>query len=161
MPASRWPKRADLTFAQFVMLTPFPGTLDFAAWEKAMGAQPQKVGGIPVTRHWLIPQARRPKVYVDHPVMSAEEIRDRTQRRLGSVLFGSEHLGPVARGEDAEGAAGVRADLEDLPADVRQHRNRDRQRAGEPIGPVGAIDGEAVPSPLRGPSHARLAVALT
>jgi radical SAM superfamily enzyme YgiQ (UPF0313 family) len=73
-------KRADLTFAQFVMLTPFPGTLDFAAWEKAMGAQPQKVGGIPVTRHWLIPQARRPKVYVDHPVMSPEEIRDRTQR---------------------------------------------------------------------------------
>ena len=27
-------ERANLTFAQFVMLTPFPGTLDFAAWEK-------------------------------------------------------------------------------------------------------------------------------
>ena len=31
-------ERAGLTFAQFVMLTPFPGTLDFAAWEKSLGA---------------------------------------------------------------------------------------------------------------------------
>ena len=27
---------AGVTFAQFVMLTPFPGTLDFAAWEKSL-----------------------------------------------------------------------------------------------------------------------------
>ena len=72
-------ERADLTFAQFVMLTPFPGTLDFTAWEKALGSQSPTVGGIPVTRHWLIPQAIRPKVYIEHPVMSAEEIRRRTQ----------------------------------------------------------------------------------
>lgn len=26
---------AGLTFAQFVMLTPFPGTVDFRRWEKA------------------------------------------------------------------------------------------------------------------------------
>ena len=72
-------ERSDLTFAQFVMLTPFPGTLDFTAWEKSMGSQPPRIGGIPVTRHWLIPQAIRPKVYVEHPVMSADEIRRRTQ----------------------------------------------------------------------------------
>jgi radical SAM superfamily enzyme YgiQ (UPF0313 family) len=72
-------ERANVTFAQFVMLTPFPGTLDFADWEKAQGAQPEEVAGIPVTRHWLIPQARRPKVYIEHPVMSADEIRQRTQ----------------------------------------------------------------------------------
>ena len=29
--------RAGVTFAQFVMLTPYPGTVDFKAWEKAMG----------------------------------------------------------------------------------------------------------------------------
>ena len=29
-------EQADLTFAQFVMLTPFPGTVDFAAWEKTI-----------------------------------------------------------------------------------------------------------------------------
>ena len=27
-------QRADVTFAQFVMLTPFPGTVDFAKWEQ-------------------------------------------------------------------------------------------------------------------------------
>jgi radical SAM superfamily enzyme YgiQ (UPF0313 family) len=72
-------ERARLTFAQFVMLTPFPGTLDFAAWEKSLGEEPPRVAGIPVSRHWLIPQANRPKVYVQHPVMTAEQIRSRTQ----------------------------------------------------------------------------------
>ena len=73
-------EQADVTFAQFVMLTPFPGTLDFAKWEQAQGAAPPAVDGVPVTRHWLIPQAVRPKVYVEHPVMSAADIRERTQR---------------------------------------------------------------------------------
>jgi hypothetical protein len=72
-------ERADVTFAQFVMLTPFPGTLDFAAWEKSLGEEPPRVSGIPVTRHWLIPQASRPKIYMNHPVMSADQIRSRTQ----------------------------------------------------------------------------------
>jgi tRNA A37 methylthiotransferase MiaB len=72
-------ERSDVTFAQFVMLTPFPGTLDFVAWEKSLGPEPERVGGIPVSRHWLIPQANRPKVYVEHPVMSADQIRVQTQ----------------------------------------------------------------------------------
>jgi radical SAM superfamily enzyme YgiQ (UPF0313 family) len=72
-------ERANLTFAQFVMLTPFPGTLDFAAWEKSLGEQPPSVNGIPISRHWLIPQGNRPKVYMHHPVMEADEIRKRTQ----------------------------------------------------------------------------------
>jgi radical SAM superfamily enzyme YgiQ (UPF0313 family) len=71
--------RAGLTFAQFVMLTPYPGTVDFEAWEKKMGADAPHVAGIPITRHWLIPQAQRPKVYASHPVMSPDEIRARTQ----------------------------------------------------------------------------------
>jgi len=70
---------ANITFAQFVMLTPFPGTLDFAAWEKSLGTDPERIGGIPINRHWLIPQAQRPKVYTSHPVMSADLIRRRTQ----------------------------------------------------------------------------------
>jgi tRNA A37 methylthiotransferase MiaB len=72
-------ERAGLTFAQFVMLTPFPGTVDFTAWEKSLGDDAAEVGGVPITRHWLIPQANRPKVYTPHPVMSADEIRARTQ----------------------------------------------------------------------------------
>jgi len=71
--------RAGLAFAQFVMLTPYPGTVDFAAWEKRLGDDADRVAGIPITRHWLIPQALRPKVYSPHPVMSPDEIRARTQ----------------------------------------------------------------------------------
>src|SRR4051795_1389237 len=71
--------RAGLTFAQFVMLTPFPGTVDFAAWEKTMESDSTRIGGVPLTPHWLIPQALRPKVYTPHPVMEADEIRRRTQ----------------------------------------------------------------------------------
>jgi radical SAM superfamily enzyme YgiQ (UPF0313 family) len=71
--------RAGLTFAQFVMLTPFPGTVDFATWEKAMAQDETRIAGIPLTRHWLIPEGMRPKVYSPHPVMSGDEIRRRTQ----------------------------------------------------------------------------------
>ena len=70
---------ADLTFAQFIMLSPYPGTVDFIRWEKGLGANPPTIAGIPLTRRWLIPQALRPKLYWDHPSMSAEEIRSRTQ----------------------------------------------------------------------------------
>ena len=34
MATSELAKKADLTFAQFVMMTPFPGTVDFEKWEK-------------------------------------------------------------------------------------------------------------------------------
>ena len=71
--------RAGVTFAQFVMLTPFPGTVDFAAWEKSMEQDTTRIAGVPLTRHWLIPQELRPKVYTPHPVMEADEIRQRTQ----------------------------------------------------------------------------------
>ena len=71
-------EQSGVTFAQFVMLTPFPGTIDFEKWENSMGLLPEKVSGIPITRHWLIPQAQRPKIYMSHPVMSADEIRRRT-----------------------------------------------------------------------------------
>ena len=72
-------RRADITFAQFVTLTPFPGTLDFEKWERENADHMPAVDGIPVSRHWLIPQGKRPKLLTPHPVMSAEEIRQRTQ----------------------------------------------------------------------------------
>jgi len=72
-------KRAGITFAQFVTLTPFPGTLDFEKWEREQGDNMLMVDGVPVSRHWLIPQAKRPKLLTPHPVMSGEEIRLGTQ----------------------------------------------------------------------------------
>jgi radical SAM superfamily enzyme YgiQ (UPF0313 family) len=72
-------QRAGVSFAQFVMLTPFPGTIDFAKWERDAAGGPT-VSGVPLTRYWLIPSWQRPKIYLPHPLMSPEEIRARTQR---------------------------------------------------------------------------------
>ncbi|MEJ7609490.1 MAG: radical SAM protein, partial [Bryobacteraceae bacterium] len=72
-------KQADLTFAQFVMLTPFPGTVDFEKWEKAQGEQPPTVAGTPITRYWLIDPEVRPKMFMPHPTMTSDALRERTQ----------------------------------------------------------------------------------
>ena len=71
--------KAHIAFAQFVMLTPLPGTIDFARWEKEQGENVRRVNGVPVTRYWLIPAQERPKMMMPHPSMSAEELRTRTQ----------------------------------------------------------------------------------
>jgi radical SAM superfamily enzyme YgiQ (UPF0313 family) len=72
-------QRARISFAQFVMLTPFPGTVDFARWEGTAAARAIRKG-VPLHRYWLIPSAQRPKIYSAHPLMSAEQIREQTQR---------------------------------------------------------------------------------
>jgi radical SAM superfamily enzyme YgiQ (UPF0313 family) len=72
-------QKSDIAFAQFVMLTPFPGTVDFAKWEERMADNPTRIAGVPLTRYWLIPPHLRPKVYTPHPVMSADDIRRGTQ----------------------------------------------------------------------------------
>jgi hypothetical protein len=72
-------KQADLTFAQFVTMTPFPGTVDFRHWEESLGATVDRIQGVPVTRYWLLPTSLRPKLFIPHPTMTPEEIRVRTQ----------------------------------------------------------------------------------
>jgi radical SAM superfamily enzyme YgiQ (UPF0313 family) len=73
-------QRAGITFAQFVMMTPFPGTVDFGRWEKEQSLNPTMVGDVPITRYWMIPPEVRPKMFTPHPTMSSEEIRQRTQK---------------------------------------------------------------------------------
>jgi len=72
-------ERADIAFAQFVLLQPLPGTLDFAAWEKALGDEAPRIDGVPLTRYWLLHPSRRPKIYIEHPAMGAAQIRTLTQ----------------------------------------------------------------------------------
>jgi radical SAM superfamily enzyme YgiQ (UPF0313 family) len=72
--------KAGITFAQFVMMTPFPGTVDFGRWEKEQAENPTMVGDVPITRYWLIPIEVRPKMFTPHPTMSSDEIRERTQK---------------------------------------------------------------------------------
>ena len=71
--------RAGVTFAQFVMMTPFPGTVDFTRWEKEQSISPTLVDDVPITRYWLIPIGVRPKMFTPHPSMTSDEIRERTQ----------------------------------------------------------------------------------
>jgi len=118
--------RAGLAFAQFVMLTPYPGTVDFAAWEKSLGGDATRIGDIPVTRHWLIPQAQRPKVYAPHPTMSPDEIRARTQAVWGPLLQSAAHLGAVAVHAYSPSTHRLRLALEAVQADVCEHRDRHR-----------------------------------
>jgi radical SAM superfamily enzyme YgiQ (UPF0313 family) len=73
-------ERADLTFAQFVLLTPFPGTVDFEKWAARESLRGTMIEGVPLTQHWLIPEHRRPRLYTAHPTMTLEEIRLGTQR---------------------------------------------------------------------------------
>jgi radical SAM superfamily enzyme YgiQ (UPF0313 family) len=73
-------KQAGIAFAQFVMLTPFPGTVDFERWEKELGNRAERIHGVPVNRYWLIPSHLRPKLYAPHPTMSPDQIRSLTQQ---------------------------------------------------------------------------------
>jgi radical SAM superfamily enzyme YgiQ (UPF0313 family) len=71
-------QRAGVSFAQFVMLQPLPGTIDFSKWERE-ATNVQTIDGVPLTRYWLIPSEHRPRVYSPHPRMTADELRSRTQ----------------------------------------------------------------------------------
>ncbi len=70
---------ARLDFAQFVTLTPFPGTVDFKKWESEIAQAKETIDGIPLNRFWLIPRHKRPKLYLPHPTMTPKQIREKTQ----------------------------------------------------------------------------------
>ena len=72
-------QRSGVSFAQFVMLTPFPGHRRLRQVGRAGRQHEPTVDGIPLTRYWLIPPSRRPKIYSPHPTMSADAIRRGTQ----------------------------------------------------------------------------------
>jgi radical SAM superfamily enzyme YgiQ (UPF0313 family) len=72
-------QRSGVSFAQFVPMTPFPGTVDFAKWEEDTKGK-ATVNGIPLTRYWLIPPSERPRVYTPHPTMTPDAIRQGTQQ---------------------------------------------------------------------------------
>lgn len=71
--------RAQVAFAQFVTLMVFPGTLDFARWEKKPENAALADNGYPKSRYWLVPKHLRPNLEVPHPSMSSDDIRAGTQ----------------------------------------------------------------------------------
>ena len=72
-------QRSGVSFAQFVMLTPFPGTVDFAKWEQEASGRPD---GQRHPAHTLLadPVRRSARRSTSpHPTMTADEIRRGTQ----------------------------------------------------------------------------------
>ncbi|MEI9968408.1 MAG: radical SAM protein [Terracidiphilus sp.] len=118
--------KAGVTFAQFVMMTPFPGTVDFLRWEKEQAVDPMMVGDVPITRYWMIPTEVRPKMFTPHPTMSSDEIRMRTQKvwdrfyTWGAIWERSACTPHSAR------PPRIHLPLQALPPDVRRHRHLDR-----------------------------------
>ena len=86
-------QRADIAFAQFIMLTPFPGTVDFAKWEEKMASDPTRIAGYPLTRFWLIPRDAAAEGL--HAASDAVARTDSPGHavRLGSLLQRPRHLG--------------------------------------------------------------------
>ena len=145
---------ADVTFAQFVTLSPYPGTVDFDRWEKGLGDTPPTIAGVPLTRRWLIPQGLRPKLYWDHPVMSAEEIRSRTQAVWDNFYSIGLDLEAFEVHQIQPRTPGVRSDLQDLSSDVRRHRNCHRQRPRFMVGTLGTLAIQTLPAIVRRNPHA-------
>jgi radical SAM superfamily enzyme YgiQ (UPF0313 family) len=61
--------KGGLPFAQFLMLAPFPGSVDFMVWEKKIGDA--NVDGIPLSRYWMIPISRRPRSFNQDRALAA------------------------------------------------------------------------------------------
>ena len=127
MPRSTIAQAADVTFAQFVLLQPFPGTVDFEKWEKAQ-VNPAQVDNIPITRHWLLPNGEAAEDLHAAPSLRPEEIRGYTQQVWDKFYSFSAIWQRAQCVKSLKGASGVHADLETLPPDVREYRHRDRQR---------------------------------
>jgi hypothetical protein len=86
-------EEADVAFAQFMRLTPFPGTVDFMHWEKRLQAEASARGSGPVTPYWLVPYEERPKVQIPHPTMAPDELLAGTTQAWRRFYS----LGPVWR----------------------------------------------------------------
>ena len=151
--------RAGITFAQFVMMTPFPGTVDFARWEKEQAVHPVFVGDVPLTRYWLIPIEVRPKMFTPHPSMTSEEISRRTQKVWDKFYTWSAIWQRSACAPTLKARIAFHVPLQALPPDVRRNGNLDRQRPQEEVQDMGQVDGEAMPEVVPGEAHARTAVA--
>ncbi|WP_433984760.1 hypothetical protein RBB78_09860 [Tunturiibacter empetritectus] len=150
--------KAGVTFAQFVMMTPFPGTVDFNRWEIEQAKAPEVVatptGDIPITRYWLIPTAIRPKMFTPHPTMSSLEISQRTQKVWDrfydwSSIWERSACTPTLRARVAF------MFLSKLYRQMYAGTGISTDSARRKIQNLGPLDRQAMPQTLRRQTHAR------
>ena len=146
---------ADIDFAQFVTLTPFPGTIDFQKWEQNDASAAREVDGVPLKRYWLIPQSVRPKIFSPHPTMTAEEIRLGAQSAWGSASIRWGRCGDVRRACSRSSRVWPTCWFPSCIARCTPNTGiATRQRARVEGGVLGAAHGQAAPARLRRPADA-------
>jgi len=119
-----------------VLLTPFPGTVDFDKWASDEGRSETKIDGVPITRYWLIPEHKRPKLFTPHRRSRWKRfVSGRRAPGTGSTAGGT--CGSVRGPSNPYGTDRLRARVEDVSSDVREHGHCHRQRAHRAIRPVG------------------------
>ena len=91
-------ERAGITFAQFVMLTPFPGTVDFERWERDEArARARRVARHPAHAPLADPAGEPAEgLHAAPGDVAPTRSAQRTQARLGPLLPLRSHLGAVA-----------------------------------------------------------------
>ncbi len=141
-------QRAGVSFAQFVMLTPFPGTLDFAKWEKEVGREFYRLAAYRSHATGSCRPTRGPKVTLPHPTMSADEIRRGTQRTWDQ-FYSTGLIWQRSRFLRKLRSRLVFMLISTCPARLHEHRHRNRQRANEPLSTMGTMAGQGIPSLLR------------
>ena len=117
---------ADLAFAQFVMLSPYPGTVDFNRWEKDAGQQPTHY-------RWRSPYSTvayttgaSPQTLLGPPGNVSRGNSFAHPGGLGPLLQLRIHLEALELHQVQPRAPGLCSDLEDLPPNVCRYRHRNR-----------------------------------
>ena len=136
------------------MMTPFPGTVDFLRWEKEQAQHPTMVDETPITRYWLIPTAKRPKMFTPHPSMTSDEIRARTQKVWDRFY----EFGAIWKRSSCTPTLRARLAFvllsEALPANVCRHRHLHGQCTAQEVEELGPLDRPSDPQDLPRQAHA-------
>ena len=147
-------EKADLTFAQFVLLTPFPGTIDFEKWAAEPGRTRRDGRRRAGDAALADPGLAAPEAVHRASDDDARGDSSRTQGAWDQFYSWSRIWQRSSVVKSMRGRAGVRAGLEALSPDVRQHRHRHRQRARRALGPMGALHRLELPAPVPGGADA-------
>ena len=111
-------KRSGIAFAQFVMLTPFCGTVDFERWEKSLGEHPPASGRDPDNALLAYPAGQKAEdVYAasDHEFGGHAS---QNPRCLGQLLQPACNLETFGLYANTAGSPGIPLHLEAVPPDV-------------------------------------------
>ena len=144
MATSALAKKADLTFAQFVMMTPFPGTVDFDKWEKGLGentATHPRCSRNPL----LAPSGTQSSkaLYISSEVFCPKKFAS-VHRACGTTSTVFQEIWKRSRcAPTLKARLAFCLHLQAIPPDVRQYGYRNRQRPTSNVESLSQVAGRA------------------